>query len=127
MRILVLHSRYASGHLSGENRVVADEARLLEEAGHEVQVWAPSGEKLRGARALRAGVQAVWSRAAAKAVRDFGPDVVHCHNLFPLLSPAVGETYGVGNALIHSTCMFAGGAAFFSLALLLSAPQFQWR
>src|SRR5437867_6886105 len=41
--------------------------------------------------------------------------------LIPLLSPAVGETYGVGNALIHSTCMFAGGAAFFSLALLLSA------
>jgi glycosyltransferase involved in cell wall biosynthesis len=89
MRILVLHSRYASGELSGENRVVADEARLLEEAGHEVRVWAPSGEGLRGARALRAGVQAVWSRAAARAVRDFRPDVVHCHNLFPLLSPAV--------------------------------------
>jgi glycosyltransferase involved in cell wall biosynthesis len=89
VRILVLHSRYASGHLSGENRVVADEARLLEEAGHEVCVWAPSGEGLRGARALRAGVQAVWSRAAAKAVRDFGPDIVHCHNLFPLLSPSV--------------------------------------
>jgi glycosyltransferase involved in cell wall biosynthesis len=89
VRILVLHSRYASGHLSGENRVVADEARLLEEAGHEVRVWAPSGDGLRGARALRAGVQAVWSRAAAKVVRDFRPDVVHCHNLFPLLSPAV--------------------------------------
>ena len=89
MRILVLHSRYASGHLSGENRVVADEARLLEQAGHEVCIWAPSGEGLRGARALRAGVQAVWSRAAANVVRDYRPDVVHCHNLFPLLSPAV--------------------------------------
>jgi glycosyltransferase involved in cell wall biosynthesis len=89
VRILVLHSRYASGHLSGENRVVADEARLLEHAGHEVHVWAPSGEGLRGARALRAGVQAVWSRAAARPVREFQPDVVHCHNLFPLLSPAV--------------------------------------
>jgi glycosyltransferase involved in cell wall biosynthesis len=89
VRILVLHSRYASGHLSGENRVVADEARLLEEAGHDVCVWAPSGEDLRGARALRAGVQAVWSRTARSLVRDFRPDVVHCHNLFPLLSPAV--------------------------------------
>jgi glycosyltransferase involved in cell wall biosynthesis len=89
MRILVFHSRYASGHLSGENRVVADEARLLEEAGHDVRVWAPSGEGLRGVRAFRAGGQAVWSRAAAKVVREFGPDVVHCHNLFPLLSPAV--------------------------------------
>jgi glycosyltransferase involved in cell wall biosynthesis len=89
MRILVLHSRYASGHLSGENRVVADEARLLAQAGHEVRVWAPSGEGLRGLGAARAGAQAVWSRAAAKAMRDFRPDVVHCHNLFPLLSPAV--------------------------------------
>jgi glycosyltransferase involved in cell wall biosynthesis len=89
VRILVLHSRYASGHLSGENRVVADEARLLEQAGHEVHVWAPSSDGLRGARALRAGMQAVWSRAAARAVRDYRPDVVHCHNLFPLLSPAV--------------------------------------
>jgi glycosyltransferase involved in cell wall biosynthesis len=88
VKVLVLHSRYASGHLSGENRVVADEARLLEQAGHEVCVWAPSGEALRGARALRAGVEAVWSRAAERAVRDFRPDVVHCHNLFPLLSPA---------------------------------------
>jgi glycosyltransferase involved in cell wall biosynthesis len=89
VRILVLHSRYASGHLSGENRVVADEALLLAQAGHEVRVWAPSGDGLRGARAIRAGAQAVWSRAAVKAVRDFRPDVVHCHNLFPLLSPAV--------------------------------------
>jgi len=40
--------------------------------------------------------------------------------LIPLLSPAVGETYGVGNALVHSACLFVGGAAFFSLALLLS-------
>jgi glycosyltransferase involved in cell wall biosynthesis len=88
VRILVLHSRYASGHLSGENRVVADEARLLERAGHDVRVWVPSGEGLRGARAVRAGVQAVWSRTAATAMRDFRPDVVHCHNLFPLLSPA---------------------------------------
>jgi glycosyltransferase involved in cell wall biosynthesis len=89
MRILVLHSRYASGHLSGENRVVADEARLLAQAGHEVRVWAPSGEGLRGLGAARAGAQAVWSRAAARTMRDFRPEVVHCHNLFPLLSPAV--------------------------------------
>jgi glycosyltransferase involved in cell wall biosynthesis len=93
MRILIVHSRYASGHLSGENRVVADEARLLEEAGHDVLMLAPSSRGLRGARAAVAGLQTVWSRAATgrlrRLMRGFRPDVVHCHNLFPLLSPAV--------------------------------------
>jgi hypothetical protein len=40
--------------------------------------------------------------------------------LIPLLSPAIGQTYGIGATLVHSACLFVAGAAFFSLALLLS-------
>jgi hypothetical protein len=40
--------------------------------------------------------------------------------LLPVLSPMVGQTYGIGDALIHSACMFIAGAVFFSLAFLLS-------
>lgn len=40
--------------------------------------------------------------------------------LIPLFSPAVGKTYGAGDALIHSVCLFVAGTAFFSLAFLLS-------
>ena len=40
--------------------------------------------------------------------------------LIPLLSPAVGESYSVGNAVVHSLCLFIAGAVFFSLAFLLS-------
>jgi hypothetical protein len=40
--------------------------------------------------------------------------------LLPLLSPAVGQTFGVGDALVHSVCLFAAGAVFFSVAFLLS-------
>ena len=48
--------------------------------------------------------------------------------LIPLHSPAIGETYHVGGALIHSACLFAGGAVFFSLASLLSTIFFDlWR
>ena len=39
----------------------------------------------------------------------------------PLLSPAVGQSYGVGSALVHATCLFFACAAFFSLAVLLSS------
>ena len=38
----------------------------------------------------------------------------------PLLSPAVGQTYGIGDALVHGACLFMAGAVFFSLAFLLS-------
>ena len=40
--------------------------------------------------------------------------------LLPALSPAVGHTYGIGDALVHGLCIFLAGSVFFSLALLLS-------
>jgi len=40
--------------------------------------------------------------------------------LVPLLSPGVGESYGIVDALVHALCLFVAGATFFSLAFLLS-------
>lgn len=92
MRILIVHSQYRSGPVSGENRVVEDETRLLREAGHEVVLWAPTAET-EGTGLLKAGVGAVWSTSASRHVRELirthRPDVMHCHNLFPALSPSV--------------------------------------
>jgi glycosyltransferase involved in cell wall biosynthesis len=91
LRILILHSRYLSWIASGENRVVDDEASLLRAAGHEVVVWDPPFTP-EGPGLLRHGVAAVWSTEAVRTfkrlVRSHRPDVVHCHNLFPTLSPA---------------------------------------
>lgn len=93
MRVLILHSRYLSGPVSGENRVVDDEARLLREAGHEVHVWTPSPEAFGPLDRYRVAAGAVWSHEAVRDVRELlrlhRPEVVHCHNLFPMLSPAV--------------------------------------
>ena len=48
--------------------------------------------------------------------------------MIPLLAPAIGQSYSVGEALVHGVCMFAGGAAFFSLAVLLSTEYSDvWR
>jgi len=38
----------------------------------------------------------------------------------PVLSPLVGQRYGIGDALVHASCMFLGGSVFFSLTFLLS-------
>jgi glycosyltransferase involved in cell wall biosynthesis len=91
MRILILHSRYLSGWASGENSVVRDEERLLREAGHEVMTWTPApGPELSHARL---GSRAIWSTGALGHVRRLiqrhRPQIVHCHNLYPMLSPAV--------------------------------------
>jgi hypothetical protein len=40
--------------------------------------------------------------------------------LIPLLSPGVGESYGVGDAVVHGACLFAAATVLFSLASLLS-------
>ncbi len=94
MRVLVLHSRYLSGPSSGENRVVEDEVRLLEEAGHQAAKWIPMYDGR--TRAFTAASRAIWSRAsvstALRMARAEAAEVVHAHNLFPSLSPAVLRT-----------------------------------
>jgi glycosyltransferase involved in cell wall biosynthesis len=107
MRILILHSRYRSGPVSGENRVVEDESRLLRESGHEVHLWTPSPEGLRGIGLVRTGLSSVWSRAAEaetrRLVRRHRIAVVHAHNLVPMLSPAVLRGARSGGAAVVLT------------------------
>ena len=93
LRVLVLHSQYASGASSGENRVVEDEAALLAEHGHDVRLETPVPDDGSAAARLTLGARAVWSRRTTRMVRrieqEWRPDVIHVHNLFPQLSPAV--------------------------------------
>ena len=93
MRILILHSRYLSGAASGENRVVEEEAALLRSAGHEVWRYTPSPDVGDHLDRVRTGGSTIWSTRASATVGRFvereGVEVVHAHNLFPTLSPAV--------------------------------------
>lgn len=94
MKVLLLHNRYAQP--GGEDMVVEAEAALLERNGHCVERLDASNEGLAAAgwwSNARAAVGATWSRASKRRVssmiQSFRPDVVHCHNTFPLLSPSV--------------------------------------
>lgn len=92
MRILVCHSRYQSGAVSGENRVADDEVRLLREAGHSVATYMPSAESKGKLALLKTGVGSVWSSKSVDAICSLAAkhrsEVIHFHNLFPMLSPA---------------------------------------
>ncbi|MFI7400903.1 glycosyltransferase [Streptomyces sp. NPDC049541] len=96
MHILVVHNRYASAQPSGENKVVDQEVELLRAAGHRVELFERRSDDI-GAMSLLGKVAvplrvpwnpAVRTELAAK-LRSERPDVVHVHNVFPLLSPAV--------------------------------------
>ncbi|MGW1491930.1 glycosyltransferase [Streptomyces sp. NPDC002402] len=96
MHILVVHNRYASAQPSGENKVVDQEVGLLREAGHRVEVFERRSDDI-AARSLlsKAALPLLvpWNPAVrtelAGRLRTERPDVVHVHNVFPLLSPAV--------------------------------------
>ncbi|MFE9780074.1 glycosyltransferase [Streptomyces sp. NPDC005775] len=96
MHVLVVHNRYASAQPSGENKVVDQEVALLRGAGHRVGVFERRSDDI-AARSLLGKVAlpllVPWNPAVrtelAARLRTERPDVVHLHNVFPLLSPAV--------------------------------------
>lgn len=96
MKIMQVHNRYRSTAPSGENRVVDTEAAALAGIGHEVIRFERHSDDIEGwSRARKAALpgRVVWSaeahHALAGELRRHRPDVVHLHNTFPLLSPAV--------------------------------------
>ncbi|AZM45174.1 glycosyl transferase [Streptomyces sp. WAC 06738] len=96
MHVFVVHNRYVSAQPSGENRVVDQEVGLLRAGGHRVEVFERRSDDI-AARSLlgKAAVPLLvpWNPAVraelAARLRTERPDVVHVHNVFPLLSPAV--------------------------------------
>lgn len=96
VRILLVHNRYRSAAPSGENRVVDQEAEALTTRGHQVVRFERESDdigQLSLARKASLPLRVAWSqetyRSLADELRELQPDVVHVHNTFPLLSPAV--------------------------------------
>ncbi|MFE5159838.1 glycosyltransferase [Streptomyces sp. NPDC056697] len=96
LHVLVAHNRYASAQPSGENKVVDQEVALLRAAGHRVEVFERRSDDI-AARSLlgkaKVPLLVPWNPAVraelTARLRAERPDVVHIHNVFPLLSPAV--------------------------------------
>jgi glycosyltransferase involved in cell wall biosynthesis len=104
MRILILHSRYRSGALSGENRVVVEEADLLRSAGHDVDVLAPSpDDSSRAALAARSLASVGIGAVVADRVRSRKIEIVHCHNVYPALGAGVFTAAAKGGAAVVVT------------------------
>ncbi len=91
MRVLLVHNDY--GIFSGEEAMVESVARLLMNGGQEVRFLRRSSAEIPGmpfgrVRAFLIGIYSPSARREARALlRDYRPDVVHIHNLYPFLSP----------------------------------------
>lgn len=101
MRVLLVHNHYGSEAPSGENRVFALERAMLESHGHDVQVYQRYSDDLRsrGVVGMVQGAAATpWNpftvQQIRKVVHRYRPQVVHVHNTFPLISPAVFSAVG---------------------------------
>jgi glycosyltransferase involved in cell wall biosynthesis len=91
MKILLLHNSYH--HFGGEDQVVQDEIALLRHHGHQVVTFFKSNKDVEVMSCFRALAMGAWNKAAYRAVRELireeQPDIVHCHNIFVVASPAV--------------------------------------
>jgi glycosyltransferase involved in cell wall biosynthesis len=96
VKVLIAHNRYRSQEPSGEDRVVDQESAALEAAGFEVYRHQTHSDDISDFSALKKAVvpaSVVWNPFAARTftrvLDEVRPDVVHVHNLFPLLSPSI--------------------------------------
>ena len=108
-RVLLLHNRYRLE--GGEERSLALQMRAMKRAGVEhrlVERRSAGSGRGRAAAALVRGGEG--SGEVAAAVRDFGANVAHAHNMLPLLGPkalSAGRGAGAGVVLhLHNVRLF---------------------
>ena len=63
MKIILCHNFYRQA--GGEDRVLADEERLLRDHGHEVVRFTRDSKDIRGQGNLQLAIGAVWNRKTA--------------------------------------------------------------
>jgi glycosyltransferase involved in cell wall biosynthesis len=126
LRVLLLHNRYRAP--GGEERAVADQAALLARHGHEVRTLERSSERLSKVRAGASLLAGGWRpEEIARAVRRTGVQVVHAHNVHPLLgwrALAAARAQGAATVLqLHNFRLFCAIA----VAYRDGAPCFRCR
>jgi glycosyltransferase involved in cell wall biosynthesis len=91
LKILQIHNFYQQP--GGEDQVYAAEFDLLRRHGHTVRQYSTHNAEVQKMRALEVAWRTIWNsktyREIREIIRAFRPDIVHSHNTFPIISPAV--------------------------------------
>ena len=91
--VLVIHNQYQQP--GGEDVVVRDEMEMLRRAGHRVVSFIRNNAAIAEYNPLQKAsllVSTTWNQSSYRQIRELiakvRPDIAHCHNLVPLVSPA---------------------------------------
>jgi glycosyltransferase involved in cell wall biosynthesis len=91
MKILAVHNSYQKP--GGEDQVFAQETDLLRSHGHRVLLYQASNDQVTDTQPLVMLGETIWNKQIYREVRSLmhqeRPDIVHVHNAFPVISPAV--------------------------------------
>jgi len=93
MKILIIHNNYSQK--GGEEAVVAFQQKILEENGHQVQLYIRDYNEMKRWRFGRVSgmFSALYNpnsiKDLKKIIQTFQPEVAILHNLFPIISPAI--------------------------------------
>jgi glycosyltransferase involved in cell wall biosynthesis len=91
MIVVSVHNFYRQP--GGEDEVFRQEARLLERNGHQVVRYEAHNDDIPNRNSIALLADTVFNQRAYHRVRallrDSKPDIVHVHNTFPIVSPAV--------------------------------------
>lgn len=90
MKVLLCHNFYQLP--GGEDGVFADEGDLLRTYGHEVLEYTKHNDAIKEMSRIGAAARTIWNRQTYRElqtlIRQERPDVMHCTNVFPLISPS---------------------------------------
>jgi glycosyltransferase involved in cell wall biosynthesis len=93
MKVLLIHNYYQQS--GGEDQVFAAEAEVLRANGDEVRQYTQHNNRIASMGKLRLATSTFWNtdvfRELSMLLQEYTPDVIHCHNTFPLISPAAYE------------------------------------
>lgn len=91
MRVLAVHNSYQQR--GGEDESFEAEVTLLESQGVEVRRYCRHNDEIGHRAGARTAIETIWSERSYREVlsilREFRPHVMHCYNIFPLISPSV--------------------------------------
>lgn len=120
MRILIAHNTYTER--GGEDAVVANEGALLAAHGHAVDLMTVCNADLPGrgdqlVALWRAPYSKYGRRRMADSIAAFRPDIVHVHNFFFRLTPAIYDACAEAGVpvvqTLHNFRLFCAGATLF--------------